>query len=83
MNQRKLQDVYVMFDFITLNDMLQHTPNADIEDCMYRDVTGNHVLKSREKSCVDFFDVKKFIVQQYTSFVVRVKERSFVRFQSH
>lgn len=82
MNQSKIEDTYAMLDFITVNDILQNTPNADIEERIYRDITGNHIQLSRGKSCADFFDLKKYIVQQYVCYVVKAKNGSSLRFET-
>ena len=82
MNQSKPDDLFSLLDFITVNDILQNTPSGDLKDCKYRDITGNHVLRPREKSCSTFFKVQKYVFQQYVCYVVTAKKASSLRFQT-
>lgn len=53
-------------DVLTIRDIFDHTPNMTFDTCYYRDDTGHIVIRSN--GTCSFFNVTKYIVQQYACY---------------
>ena len=72
-----------LFDRITVAEMLNNTPKAAIDACLYRDATGNDMIELFDaESCSRAFETKKYIHQQYTCYMLSPKEQIYSSFRS-
>lgn len=70
-------------DLITISDMLQFSSDTAIDECKFRDETGNIFIDVYEsKQCKEYFNTKKYILQQYICYQIKLENRISVTFRS-
>lgn len=67
-------------DILTIGDIFEYTPDSDITQCLYRDPTGHSIISSRMGEC-NFFNVEKYVFQQFICYRVTPKEQIKVDFE--
>lgn len=81
-NRSNYQDYFSLLDIISLYDIMQHTPDGEVTDCLIRDDTGDSIIYSNNHVCEEYFNIKKYIVQQYLCYLISTKEDRYVSFDA-
>lgn len=81
-DKNNITSLYSLLDIVSVQDMLEFSPDGNITDCLYRDSTGNDIVPEDERSCNEFFKVKKYITQQYVCYAVRARKQTELSFWS-
>lgn len=81
-NRSNYRDYFSLLDIISLYDIMQLTPDGEVTDCLIRDDTGYNVIYSNDHVCEEYFNIKKYIVQQYLCYVISTKEDRYVSFDT-
>lgn len=72
-----------LMDLITIGDMFEFTPNIDIKECVYRDVTGNYAVYPKNVSeCYKIFSRRKYLNGQYVCYELKIKKHYPITFRS-
>lgn len=75
-------EIFRLMDIITIADMIEFTPSGEIEDCSYRDAAGNNMIEGQKFDCNIYFNIRKYVVQQYICYALTAKKQSSFMFRS-
>ena len=69
-------------DIVTIKDMLTYTADAAIDECKFRDITGNELIEFWDrKQCKSAMNIKKY-VQQYICYQLNIKSQISTSFRA-
>ena len=75
-------ELYNLMDIMTIEDILNFTPNDPLESCTYRDHTGNKIRFGNKEECLKIFEIQKYIIQQHLCYAVVARKDISVTFWS-
>lgn len=72
-NDYDTRDPYVLYDIVTIGDLLTFTPDVNMSECTYRDMSGNYVKFGNETECNEVFKLRKYVHGQYVCYELTSK----------
>ena len=68
-------------DVLTISDIFSFTPDHFVDECSYRDETGDDIVHSSPYNCT-VFNQRKYVTQQYICYQLYTKDEKLIKFDS-